>query len=127
MLKLVKDGVTLFEINPTTGALETVGGEPYAGPGEPAPGTFDITEVEVDFGYPPIRTKTFTVTDAAVSTNSRIIATQSGNIPTGKGSNESEMDPLVCSAIPGTGQFTLILSGIEGSVAGPFKVLYTVA
>lgn len=90
-------------------------------------GAFAITEVEVDLSYPPIRTKTFTIVDAAVSTGSKIMASQSGNAPTGKNADDNEMDPFMCSATPGNGQFTLILSGIEGRIAGPFKVLYTLA
>lgn len=91
------------------------------------PGGVTLTEVEVDVGYPPQGTKTFTISNANVSTSSKIGVYQSGNAPTGKNADDNEMDPLVLSAIPGNGQFTLIVSGVEGKVGGAFKVLYLVA
>ena len=89
-------------------------------------GSFSATEVEIDFSYPPQRSKSFTIMNATVTTNSKILVTQSGNAPTGKNADDNEMDALTFSAVPGTGQFTLFATGVEGKVGGAFKVLYAV-
>ncbi len=89
-------------------------------------GTFSITEIEIDFGTSPTRTKTFTVTDAGVTTSSKLIITQSGHAATGRQADENEMDPILFSGTPGSGQFTLIANALEGPVAGKYRVEYVV-
>lgn len=101
------------------------GDNTWANPGG-GPGGVTVTEVEVDFGYPPMRSKRFTVVDAGVSASSKIVVTQSGNAPTGKGEGESELDQVLFTAVPGTGQFTLIGAVIDGKVGGTVKAQYLV-
>jgi hypothetical protein len=81
-------------------------------------------QVEVDFGTSPTNYMTFTIYDTDVSPNSLLFPTQAGNAPTGKSADENEMDPMIFSATPNAGQFTLIASTKDGPVVGNFKVNY---
>lgn len=85
-----------------------------------------VTEVEVDFGATSVRSKAFTITDPAVSPTSIIVIVQSGNAPTDKDADENEMDVLVPRALAGTGQFTLWVDCLTGTVLGKFKFNYLV-
>lgn len=67
-----------------------------------------------------------TVTDAGVSTTSKVIAIQSAKAATGRQADENEMDPFTCRVEPGTGQFTLICKGYEGPIHGKYLIWYTV-
>ena len=87
-------------------------------------GSATLTETEVDFSYPPQKTKSFTVTDAAVTASSKIMVSQSGSVPTDKGIGESELDSASFSAIAGTGQFTLIATALDGKIGGTVKAYY---
>lgn len=89
-------------------------------------GSATITEVEVDFGTIPVYNKTFTVTDASVSSSSKIVASQSGAAATGRNADENEMDALTCRGLPGTGSFTLICSSHDGPVVGKYKINYLI-
>lgn len=89
-------------------------------------GSSSITEVEVDFGTSPTRTKTFVVVDASVSTGSKLVISQSGHAATGRQADENEMDPIIFSGTPGSGQFTLIANALVGPVAGKYRANYTV-
>lgn len=88
------------------------------------------TEVEVDFGWPPRANDSFTVTDATVSTSSKILVWPSGNAATGAAADEFEMTPFACSALAGDGQFTLNVVACDqarGLIGGKVKVFYQVA
>lgn len=89
-------------------------------------GAADISETEIDFGTTGVRSKTFTVTDAAVTGASNVIATQSFAAATGKSQDENEMDQLSLRTLPGSGQFTLFAEGLCGSVYGAFNISYLV-
>lgn len=89
-------------------------------------GGFTGVETEIDFGTTPVFDKAFTITDAGVSATSKILVTQSGNAATGRQQDENEMDPLHCWTLPAAGSFTLRCRGLEGPVAGKFKVFYAV-
>lgn len=89
-------------------------------------GSASVTQIEVDFGTVPTRTKTFTITDASVSATSKIMIVQSGTAATGRHADENEMDPILFSGTPASGQFTLIANALTGPVAGKYKVLYIV-
>ena len=80
--------------------------------------------VELDFGSPGTRSKTFTVTDADVSASSVIQAWQSGSAATGRSSDENEMDQIMFRAVPGAGSFTLYATSLFGPVSGLYKVNY---
>lgn len=85
-------------------------------------------EIEVDFGSTPVHSKSFTITDAFVSSTTKIIAVQSGNTATGRGSGlDDEWDGLACSCTPASGTFRLAITAIPGPVQGKRKILYTIA
>jgi hypothetical protein len=85
-----------------------------------------IKSIEVNFGSVPTRSETFIITDSSVTSSSKIVIVQSGTAPTGKSSDENELDPILFSAIPESGQFILIGSSKDGPVVGNFKVNYMV-
>lgn len=88
-------------------------------------GSADITQVEIDFGPMAVRSKTFTVTDALVTPSTQIIASQAGDAPTGKTADDNEMDSILFRAVPGSGQFTLYATVIEGiKVNGFYRCNY---
>jgi hypothetical protein len=89
-------------------------------------GGSSATQIEVNFGTIPTRSKTFTITDATVSASTPLIITQSGAAAPGRQSDENEMDPIVFSGTPGSGQFTLIASALNGPVVGNYMVNYVV-
>jgi hypothetical protein len=84
-------------------------------------------EVEVDFGSTPQWTKTFTVTDANVTTATRVAVVPSGNVATGRVGNDAEWDSLICTALPAAGSFTLTVAAFPGPVVGARKVQYQIA
>ncbi len=89
-------------------------------------GTVSITVTEVDFGTFISAYHTATVVDGAVTPSTAIIITQSGAAATGRQADENEMDPLVISATPGSGQFTLNAAGKDGPFVGKYKFNYVV-
>lgn len=89
-------------------------------------GSATIIQIEIDFGASPVRTKHFTVTDATVSAASHLMINQSGTAATGRQADENEMDPILFSGTPGSGQFTLIANALTGPVVGKYKVNYMV-
>jgi Protein of unknown function (DUF2793) len=89
-------------------------------------GAAAIGEVEIDFGATALRTRKFSITDAAVTPASKIVAIQSGKAATGRSADENEMDFLHLRAVPGTGTFTLHAACLTGRVSGKFKVSYLV-
>lgn len=89
-------------------------------------GSSTITEIEVDFGTLPTRTKTFTVIDANITVSSKLTITQSGTAATGRQADENEMDPILFSGTPASGQFILIANALAGPVSGKYRVNYVV-
>ena len=85
-----------------------------------------IGEVEIDFGASAVREKRFTITNAAVTAATKIVATQSGKAATGRSADENEMDYLHLRAVPGAGTFTLHAACLTGRVSGKFKVSYLI-
>lgn len=84
-------------------------------------------EVEVDFGSTPQWSKTFTVTDANVTTTARVAVVPSGNVATGRVGNDADWDSLICTALPATGSFALTVAAFPGPVVGRRKVQYQIA
>jgi hypothetical protein len=84
-------------------------------------------EVEVDFGSTPQWSKTFTVTDANVTTATRVAVVPSGNVATGRVGNDAEWDSLICTALPASGSFTLTVAAFPGPIVGRRKVQYQIA
>lgn len=86
-----------------------------------------LTETEIDFGTTPISSKVFTITDALVSGTSKITATASGNVATGRVGNDNEWDAIIYTAKAGTGNFELTANCVTGSVVGRRKIFYQVS
>jgi hypothetical protein len=84
------------------------------------------TEVEIDFGTTPQYSTTFTITDAAVSSTSKVAVTSSGKIATGRAGDDWAWDAIMFSALPGTGNFTLTAFALPGPVAGKRKIQYQI-
>lgn len=84
-----------------------------------------VTEIEIDFGTSPTRSKRFTITDAGVSGTSKILVSPSGNIATGRGQDDWEWDTIQFAAKPNTGNFTLYAHA-TGRVGGRRKIFYTI-
>lgn len=89
-----------------------------------ADGALTVAEAEIDFGSVPVREKHFTITDAGISSTSKIIAVQSGKAATDRDADENEMDALILNCKPETGQFILNAFAIPGPVTGKYKVNY---
>lgn len=88
-------------------------------------GSFAITETEVNFGTNPVTDATFVVTDASITATSKIIATESGSIATGRiATGDSLWDTITYSCVPATGSFTLFARA-SGAVVGYRKLFYT--
>ena len=87
-------------------------------------GGLTLTEIEVDFGTKPTRSKKFTITNASISGSSKVIVSPSGNVATGRVGDDWEWDSISTSAKAGTGQFILTCFA-SGKVAGKRKFYYT--
>lgn len=84
-----------------------------------------IQQTELDFGTGLNQgAKSFTVTDAAVTTGSQIIMYHALDAATGRQQDENEMDSFVVRCAPGSGQFTAYVESLQGSVAGAYKFNY---
>ena len=86
-----------------------------------------ITEAEIDVGATPVSEATISVTDAGISTSSKIIGGLAYIAPTGKDLDELEMDALDIKFEPATGSMNVIIKGLEGYIADKFKIWYTFA
>jgi hypothetical protein len=85
-----------------------------------------MAEAEIDFGAAALRSRKFTITDAAVTAASRLVVTQSGKAATGRSADENEWDQLHLRAVPAAGSFTLHAACLTGRVSGKFKVSYLI-
>jgi len=92
-----------------------------------APGTAIGAETEVDFGATGQWQLVETVLDANVSGASFLVANQSRNAPTGKSTDDVELEPFVCAiGEQGAGSFVLQLTALQGPIIGNVKVQYQV-
>ena len=85
-----------------------------------------IKQTEIDFGTTPVAEASFTISDSAVTTASRLVGSVSYDAPTGKDQDEIEMDQIELNFTPGDKQFTLYARGLTGYVADKFKVNYLI-
>lgn len=86
-----------------------------------------LGRVEVDFGTTPVVDATFTVTDAAITPGSHIIAQIAWEAPTSKDIDEIEMDDINLRCQPAAGSFTIFAHAVDGSyLADKFKINYLV-
>lgn len=92
--------------------------------GKPSVFPINMAEIEVDFGTFPVRSKKFTITEQSITSTSKIIATPSGSVATGRVGDDYEWDSINFTAKPNTGTFTL--TGLaSGLIRGKRKILYT--
>lgn len=92
----------------------------------PPGGSGSATEYELDFDSLPVSSKSFIITDALVSTGSKIFISLSGNSATGRIGNDYSWDSITYSVIPGTGSFTVDAIVTNGSVVDKRKIYYTI-
>lgn len=92
-----------------------------------APGTAIGAETEVDFGTDGEWQHIETIADANVSPSSFLVANQSRNAPTGKSTDDVELEPFVCAVgEQESGNFVLQLTALQGPIIGNVKVQYQV-
>lgn len=86
-----------------------------------------FARTEIDFGATPTWSKTFTVTDARVtSATMAILATISRAVGTGH-SDDDDLDAFACK--PGTtttGSFSVTVQSLQGPVIGTYKLDYLI-
>jgi hypothetical protein len=98
--------------------LVTVNGNPLLVP--------IMGEVEVDFGTTPEWSKTFTITQAAVTGASKILVFPSGNPATDRVGDDASWDNLLLSAVAGAGEFNVTVMAVPGPVVGKRNIYYQV-
>ena len=82
------------------------------------------TQVEINFGDTPTRSKTFTISDAAVTSTTRVAVTPSGKVAAGRVGDDWAWDGLILSALSGAGSFALTALAVPGPVVGKRYVQY---
>lgn len=83
------------------------------------------TQVEVDFGASPVRSKRFTLTGTAATTTSKIFAMASSATATGRKDGDLEMDSLECAAhCPTNGTIMLNITANPGPIKGKRLINY---
>ena len=102
--------------------LVLIGGEVRQLPiGDTLPGSGGgaaVTEATVTFS-PAQMSKVFTVAVPGALTSQRVVASVSGNMPTGVSFDELEMDPLaVYSFVSAADTVTLMINSLGGPVSG---------
>lgn len=90
------------------------------------PATVNIKQTEIDFGTTPVSEASFIITDADVSAGSQLIGNVAYEAPTEKDLDELDMDRLDLKFAPGSGQFTLYVSGLDGYLHDKFKINYLI-
>lgn len=84
-----------------------------------------VKQTEIDFGTTPVGSAEFTISDEDVTPDSRIVAFVAYESPTtGKDADEYTMDNVMLVCAPGTQEFTLFATGMEGYLADVFKITY---
>jgi hypothetical protein len=88
----------------------------------------ETREAEIDFGSgKPKYDASFTVTDADVTTSSKISVSPSGNVATSRVGNDWEWDGVIMAALAGIGNFSLYCTALPGPIVGKRKIYYTIA
>jgi hypothetical protein len=80
--------------------------------------------IEVDFGTTLVYEKTFTVTDANITTDMQVIAQVADETPAGRHADEALAETFDIKCVSGSGQFTMVMACLWGRVSGKFKVSY---
>ena len=82
----------------------------------------------IDFGSGN-DTASVVITDASVSTSSKITLslTYNASLSLGRDVDEMLIDPITLMAVPGTGNFTVYGAALQGTVVGKYGISYTAA
>lgn len=83
-----------------------------------------VTQVEIDLGTVPVKSKSITVTAAACEPAFNVLVSPSADPATGRGSDDNLWDGLILSAVAGTGSFTLHVMAVPGPVSGKRNINY---
>ena len=115
-------GLSPSKISFTTGPSIT-----YQGSGSPN-FTVKSTTTSLNFGNNPISSRTFTISDAAALTTSRIVMTPHPTTDNGAlGGDEFELDPIAVSAVcTANGVISVFASSLQGPVKGIRNFQYVV-
>lgn len=89
-------------------------------------GSATWTEVEIDFGNTPIYDAIFTITDASISSTSKVVISPSGKPATGRTADDWQWDGATLSANPGTGTATCYAIFSPGPIVGRRKLQYQI-
>jgi hypothetical protein len=93
----------------------------------PGAGSTVIKQAEVDFGTLPVKNKKFTITDAEVSSSSKIIANVSYDNPTGGSNDDAEwFEDLQVMARAGNGELFLYCNSMYADLDGLCKINYLI-
>jgi hypothetical protein len=84
----------------------------------------NASTTEIDFGTTPIIEKSFTITDANITSLSNVIVQIAYVVPTGKELDELEFDTFDFRCVSSSGSFILYARSLEGYVADKFKINY---
>lgn len=84
-----------------------------------------VTQALVNVGNTPVRTASVVVTDATVTTSSRIVLGWGGVVDTDE--NSPDMTEVDFAAVPGTGSFTARISSQRELIRGVFRLNYVKA
>lgn len=105
--------------------IKTVNGSSLLGSGDVTiTGGASIYSAEIDFGSTPVKSKRITVTDALITTLSKIMVTPNGTPATGRVGNDWEWDTILFSAVAGSGNF-LLTGTASGRIKGKRNIYYT--
>lgn len=84
-----------------------------------------MSEVTLDFGSNPIKSKKFTFAADGATTSSKIMFVPSASTVAGRSSDELEMDNFTCAAVcKVNGTIEVYISAIPGPVKGQYKFNY---
>lgn len=93
-----------------------------------AAATVAATQVEVDAGATPVDEIEVTITDAAVTTSSKIFVSVSMDTPTSKDSDDVSMDAYVAIVVAeAAGSFIVRFRSLDGPVHDRYLLNYLIA
>lgn len=92
----------------------------------PGASSTNIKQTEIDFGSSGIDTSEFVIMDTDVSSTSQLIGNVAYEAPTNKDLDELEFDQFDLKFAPGSGQFILRITSLNGCVADKFKINYLI-
>lgn len=93
---------------------------------QPVTGGGSWTEAEIDFGSDPVYEASFTITDAGISSTSKVQVLPCGKAATGRTADDWQWDGASFAANPGTGSATCYAVFTPGPIVGKRKIQYSV-